>query len=162
MSKVNILEQCKKILEINEYLCLATSDTKGNVWSNPLWYAYDDTFAFYFVSKLESKHMENILNRSQVSASIYSSTQSQVKPLLGLQLEGRATIVEKEELEHACKTYYDRKKGIYKVAKYQYIIQETILKHNFIGAYQFVKIVPIEMWLFDNEHFGEERRKVTL
>lgn len=58
MNKSNF-EWKKYLLECmksTDYCCIATVDEKG-VWSNPVYFAWDDKFNFYFISQMGSRHM---------------------------------------------------------------------------------------------------------
>src|SRR3989344_5152079 len=61
-------------LESTDYCSMATVDSKG-VWSNPLYFAWDENFNLYFISQPNSRHMQNIEKDPRVSAAIYSTAQ---------------------------------------------------------------------------------------
>ena len=67
----------RECLDSTEYLCLGTTDGRDNIWTNPVWFAYDEKFNLYFVSKLNSIHMPNISKHQfKISVSIFSTNQN--------------------------------------------------------------------------------------
>lgn len=139
-------------LSATNFFCIATVDKKG-VWSNPVYFAWDSKYNFYFISQMESRHMKNIKRNSRVSASIYKTEQKD--DIIGVQLEGDATILSKDsdekEIKHAYDTYYGRAgKGPDMQA---YLNDSTWL---------YVKITPEKLYYFDTRFFGEVRRVVPM
>ncbi len=125
-------------LSATNFCTIATADPKG-VWSNPVFFAWDENYNFYFISQMKSRHMQNIKNNSRVAMSIYAT--SQTKDIVGIQIEGDAKILsekDKEEVEIAYKTYYGR-------AGYGPDMQEYL--NNPIWLY--AKITPENIYYFD-------------
>lgn len=77
-------------MQSTEYCCIATVDPKG-VWSNPVYFSWDDNFNFYFISQMHSRHMQNIQKNQRISAAIYKTEQK--GDIAGIQLEGTAKIL---------------------------------------------------------------------
>ena len=140
-------------LNSTEYCSVATVDSNG-VWSNPVYFAWDQYYNFYFLSQPQVRHMENIRKDGRVSLSIYS-TKQEGDFVKGIQMEGVAHVIENDdpddEFFYAQKTYYartgDDKDG------------GMIVMNN---EWSFVKIVPQKIYYFNNEIFGEERQEVPL
>lgn len=66
------LEEC---LRSTEFCSIATVDPKG-VWSNPVYFAWDEKFNLFFILQPRSRHMKNLERDPRVAVSIYSTTQS--------------------------------------------------------------------------------------
>ena len=62
----------KKIINNNIYLTLGTADNKIP-WTAPLFYAVNNKYEFYFISKKDSLHIKHISNNPKVSFSIFDS-----------------------------------------------------------------------------------------
>lgn len=58
-------------LQSTDYCSVATVDKESGVWVNPVYFAWDDEFNFYFISLMKSRHMQNITKDSRVSLAIY-------------------------------------------------------------------------------------------
>ena len=140
-------------MESTDYCAIATVDDKG-VWNNPVYFAWDNQFNLYFISQPNSRHMKNIKKDSRVAVSIYATNQAGdfVK---GIQLEGKARIIENDDKEdeffYAYKTYYTRL-GEFKE-------NQAIVMNN---EWMFVKVAPEKIYYFDSKTFGEERQTVPL
>ena len=135
-----------------DYCSIATVDKKG-VWSNPVYFAWDDKFNLYFISQMNSRHMQNLNKNPRIAVSIYKTEQK--GDVEGIQLEGMGKILSKkdskEEIQHAYDTYYGRAgKG---PDVQGYINNPTWL---------YVKITPEQIYYFDTKIFGEERQKVPM
>ncbi len=136
-------------LSATNYFCIATVDKKG-VWSNPVYFAWDNRYNFYFISQMESRHMQNIANNSRVSVSIYITEQK--GDVIGVQLEGEASILKVEEdKKKAHIIYYDRVGSLE---------QNEFAMHD--PKWLFVKITPEQIYYFDSKIFGEERQTVPM
>jgi nitroimidazol reductase NimA-like FMN-containing flavoprotein (pyridoxamine 5'-phosphate oxidase superfamily) len=139
-------------MESTEYCCLATVDSKG-VWSNPVYFAWDENFNLYFISQPSSRHMKNIEKDSRIAVSIYSTGQSTFDDVAGIQLEGKAQIlaeeaaVEKARVVYAGRKYSDLKQG-----------EEDPYLHS--SDWLFVKITPEHLYYFDTRFFDEVRQEV--
>jgi len=99
----------EEALNATKYCSIATVDKKG-VWSNPVYFAWDKNYNFYFISQMKSRHMQNIKSNSRIAISIYKTEQKE--NVIGVQLEGTAKILSKndgeKEINHAHDTYYGR------------------------------------------------------
>lgn len=137
-------------LQATEYCCLATVDQKG-VWSNPVYYAWDDQYNLYFISQMHSRHMQNLTKNSRVAISVFKTEQK--GDVVGIQLEGDAEILldDTEAIQHAFTIYHGRTGGGEDVQ--QYINDPTWI---------FVKVIPERLYYFDTRFFEEERQQVPL
>ena len=143
-------------LESTDYCSMATVDSKG-VWSNPLYFAWDENFNLYFISQPNSRHMQNIEKDPRVSAAIYSTAQDTFGDVVGVQLSGKARILSlKDEIATAKNIYYGRR----------YWSRGMQIPDNGEDQYinnpkwQFVIIEPDEIFYFDTRFFDEERQRV--
>lgn len=140
----------KECLDSTNFSCIATIDKKG-VWANPVYFAYDQKFALYFISQLSSRHMQNLQRDPRISVAIFSTAQK--GDVAGIQLEGKAKILtendNREEIHQAFDTYYGRA-GRGPDVK-DYINNPTWL---------YVKITPEDIYYFDTRFFKEERQRV--
>lgn len=142
----------EKGLAATNFCSIATVDPKG-VWSNPVFFAWDNKYNFYFISQMASRHMQNIEKDGRVSLAIYKTEQSD--NVAGIQLEGRAKILSKKdgkaEIQHAYDTYYGR-------AGHGPNVQGYLNDPTWL----YVKITPSNIYYFDTRFFGEERQQVPL
>jgi general stress protein 26 len=141
-------------MESTDYCCISTVDPKG-VWSNPVYFAWDEKFDLYFISQIHSRHMQNLLKNPRVSVAIYSTAQK--GDVSGIQLEGEAKILmlmeeaTETEIHHAYETYYGR-------AGYGTDVQGYINNPTWL----YVRIKPESIYYFDTRFFDEERQSVPM
>lgn len=106
-NKFNWRKYLKECLEATVYCSLGTVDRKG-VWSNPVYFAYDDSYNLYFISMPHSRHMKNIKMDGRIAVSIYSTNQDTHGDVVGIQLEGEAYVLPDKEVPDAHKLYFKR------------------------------------------------------
>ncbi len=138
-------------LNSTDYCCIATMDKKG-VWSNPVYFAWDNEFNLYFISQMHSRHMQNLSKNSRIAVSIFKTEQK--GDVIGIQLEGTASILAKhdrKEVQHAYDTYYKR-------AGHGPDVQGYINNPTWL----YVKITPESIHYFDTRFLKEERQSVPL
>ena len=139
-------------LESTEYCCLGTVDA-GGVWTNPVYFAYDEKFDLYFISQMHSRHMQNLSKNPKVAVSIYSTEKKD--DVFGIQLEGEAKILTEkdngDEIQKAYEIYYGR-------AGHGVDIQGYMNNPTWL----YVKIVLEHIYYFDTRFFGEERQEVPM
>lgn len=139
-------------LSATNYCCLATVDDRG-VWSNPVYFAWDDHYHIYFISQMSSRHMQNLMKHNRVALSIYKTEQK--GDVVGIQLEGNALIVghdaDPAEIQRAHDTYYGR-------AGFGPDVQEY--RNN--PSWLYVKVSPEQVYYFDTRFFGEVRQEVPM
>lgn len=63
----------RKLIDLSQYLTLATADSAGRPWVSPVWYAHEDYTGFLWVSRPGARHSRNIAARATVSAVIFDS-----------------------------------------------------------------------------------------
>lgn len=139
----------KECLEKTFYCCLGTFGDEG-VWTNPVYFAYDNDLNFYFISNPRSRHMQNIIENETLSISIYDTKHSPSEPHKGIQLKGDCYMVDEEDIAKVFNIYFSRaEKGNAKAEDY---LNDS--------EWRFCKVEPTEIWYFDTEFFGEERKQV--
>jgi nitroimidazol reductase NimA-like FMN-containing flavoprotein (pyridoxamine 5'-phosphate oxidase superfamily) len=100
-------EKARYIIEHNNYMIVATSDKKGNPWAAPVFFAYDDKYNFYFLSAVDSKHAENIVENPKVCLVIFDSS-APVGQSDGVQIDAKASFVPRKEVTKVINIYCDR------------------------------------------------------
>ena len=134
------------------FCCISTVDPKG-VWSNPVYFAWDTDFNFFFISQMHSRHMQNIQNNSRISMAIYKTEQKD--DVVGIQLEGTAKIITDndnlEEIKHAYEIYY-RRAGH----------GPDVQGYTNDPSWLYVRVTPEQMYYFDTRFFKEEKQVVPL
>lgn len=94
------------------------------------------------------RHMQNISKNPKVAVAIYKTEQK--GEVIGIQLEGKAYILEdEEEKKKAHKIYYGR---VGSLAQNKPFIDDP--------KWLFVKIIPENIYYFNSEVFGEERQTI--
>lgn len=138
------IEDC---LNSTNYCSVATVDDNG-VWVNPVYFAWDDQFNFFFISMIPNvRHMSNIKKDPRVSLAIYKTEQK--GDVIGVYLEGKAKILgDENERRHAHTVYYGRVGSLE---------QNEFAMHD--PNWHFVKITPEHIYYFDSKVFGEERQE---
>jgi uncharacterized protein YhbP (UPF0306 family) len=66
-------ETARRIIATNHYLTLATADQDGRPWASPVYYTPDVGLDFYWVSRPDSRHSQNLTARPEVSVVIFDS-----------------------------------------------------------------------------------------
>lgn len=96
-------EKAKRILSSNLFMTLATVSSDEQPWSTPVFYALDEEYNFYWYSRKDTRHSENIKENNKVSASIFATTGEDEG--VGVYVEGAASELTEEELEYATNIY---------------------------------------------------------
>ncbi len=149
-------------LKSTSFYTLATSD-KTKLWSCTLWFATDNSYNFYFISTPESLHMKNILVNPSIALSLFNPAEAEKGNAVGIQVSGNAHILTtkngttSEDIMLAYHLYFSKQNP-------QTGMDPSGRKaEDFISGktpWQFVKIVPSELWYFDNRYFEEERQQL--
>ena len=149
-------EKVKEALDRTEFMAIATVGGSES-WTNPVAFAYDEKANLYFISMMDAKHVQNILDNGHVSAAIYKTERFAEGDVIGLQLSGTCEhLTDKADIEEAAKYYFGRSPSN----------DEFRGKTSLVGGsnaeWQFFKITPTELWCFDSRIFGEKREQVQL
>lgn len=72
---INTSALAKEIIKNNQYMVLATAGSDGKAWVSPVTYVYDSDFKLFFISKAQSRHIQNLKKNSFLSVAIFDSHQ---------------------------------------------------------------------------------------
>lgn len=135
-------------LDSTTFCCIATVDPKG-VWANPVYFSFDENFNLYFISQMQSRHMQNLKKDPGISVAIYKTEQK--GDVFGTYIEGEAKIIlkDKEKIQEAFDIYYGRAGKGPDVQGYM---------NN--PTWLYVKVTPNHIYYFDTRFFDEERQEV--
>ncbi|MFF2275764.1 pyridoxamine 5'-phosphate oxidase family protein [Agromyces sp. NPDC058126] len=100
-------EAARRVVEANTYLTLATADASGTPWATPVWFAEHELREYFWVSRLETRHSQNIAARPEVALAVFDSTVA-VGSAIAVYVEGVAGIVPDAELDAALAVYDGR------------------------------------------------------
>jgi len=64
----------KQLINKINYMTVATADTSGQPWNSPVFCAYDGANTFYWGSRLNAQHSQNITQNNRGFIVIYDST----------------------------------------------------------------------------------------
>ena len=119
-------------------------------WSTDLFYASDEFCHLYFVSRAKTLHCQNIKFNSNVSATIRGEEVSEWKKIKGLQLDGVAEVVTKQDREWVVELYLD------KFQELRRLHDASVILNSFIKS-DFYKISPNWIRSIDNSKgFGHK------
>lgn len=150
--KKSVQEVLKEILENEKIMVLATS-FKDIPWATPVIYAWDGGKKFYFLSRKSTRHAQNISKNENMSTSIYPKD---LRPLRGIQMEGKVKILKGKENLKALKIYIKR----FPRAKDRLPYIKELLKKR--KGFSFFEFEVEKIYLLSEEHFGwGERVDVT-
>jgi len=142
MKEIDWNQKIKEALNRTEFMAISTIGEDGG-WTNPVQYGYSEKLDLYFVSMMDSKHVQNILKDPRISAAIFKTERfpGSEGDVLGLQLKGTSKhLTDQTEIEEAIRCYRSKPDE----------------------DWQFFKITVNELWCFDSRVFGEKREKVDL
>lgn len=98
-------EAVLRFLSHRSTLTLATADESGHPHAASLYFVHDERMRLYFLSSPESRHTRHLTVRPEVAVTIHGEPWDW-KTIQGLQLSGRAELVEDpEERERAMARY---------------------------------------------------------
>ncbi len=70
------IKQTQKLLESNNYFTLATADANGTPWISNVFFSHDKNYTFYWYSRIETRHSQNISIRPQIALNLYISPEN--------------------------------------------------------------------------------------
>ncbi len=97
------LERVRELLAAHGTVTLATA-ADGAAWAATVFYASDADLNLYFVSDLRTRHGRDMQREDRVAAAINRDV-STWDEVIGLQLEGRAEVLEGEARQQALAIY---------------------------------------------------------
>lgn len=146
------IELAKIFLEESSVMQVATLDSMLP-WICSVWYAADEDFNLYFISKDWREHSRHIEINSNVACAITKGfTEGPGQKVQGVQIRGKAHRAKLRELPHAYKTYSSKWPQLLKVGTLE------AFKGKTAGTEMFV-VVPEKVILFDEVNFPEEPRR---
>lgn len=146
----------KEVMDRTEFMALTTVGG-GDSWVCPVQFSYDEHLNLYFKSMPNSRHMQYLRSNPNVSVAIFSTNRFPEGDVAGLQLKGKAEILSTQDtVEVAAKHHYGRTKPD---IDYHTKVAEHLGEN---AEWNFVRVVPTEVWYFDTRYFGEERQRVPL
>jgi nitroimidazol reductase NimA-like FMN-containing flavoprotein (pyridoxamine 5'-phosphate oxidase superfamily) len=97
-------ETARAVLDANSFMTLATADEAGKPWATPVWFATEDYYHLYWLSKPITRHSGNLAVRPEVAIVVYDST-SEPGAADAVYLVATAAQVPDAELESALGLY---------------------------------------------------------
>lgn len=117
-------------------MVLATSDTSGQPWITPVYFAFDDTQGvFYWYSRVEARHSRLIAANERAAVTIFTTTPGAIGAVY---MSGAAREVTAARLPSALSVYTRREKSGDLAAQKQFIAQVG----DFAGS------APLRMYSF--------------
>lgn len=100
------LKRVRELLAGHSTITLATS-AEGRSWAAAVFYASDPDLHIYFVSDLKTRHGRDMHRDAHVTGAINHDV-STWGEVIGIQVEGRAVVLEGEERLKALEIYLDK------------------------------------------------------
>lgn len=149
-------EMAREIIITNKFLSLATRNNKGEVWATPLSYSVDNDLNFYFVTAVDSIHIDHIRDNPNIAFSIFDSTRN-VSNIDGMQVIGIVGEVEKDQLSLIVPEYY---KQVFPdpAEREEWESSWEHFTEDEFPVYRFFQIVPQEIYKRDTENDDVDRR----
>ncbi|GAA1789668.1 pyridoxamine 5'-phosphate oxidase family protein [Agromyces lapidis] len=98
------LDAARRVIDANTYLTLATADVSGTPWATPVWFAEHELREYFWVSRLETRHSQNIAARPEVALAVFDSTVA-VGSAIAVYVDGVAGEVSADDLEAGLEVY---------------------------------------------------------
>jgi len=147
MSKVT--DDVKDFTKLHEFLnaesvlTIATSDACGP-WSAPVLYVADtskESFALYFLSSANSRHIKSIPANGSAAVSIYSDYTGDWQSICGAQIHGSIVQVAEENRASIAEAYFSRFPEIKVLIDNPQTQQETLIGAAFERS-NFYRVTP--------------------
>ena len=104
MADLHIDQQIAAFLAVCRTAALATADAAGAPCNANIQFVADDAWRLYWVSAEASAHSRNLLANAQAAITIYAH-QDEPEQIHGLQMRGRAEVLDGGQVEDAFKLY---------------------------------------------------------
>ncbi len=127
-------------------MTLATSGEEGP-WAAPVIYAWENHSAavsLYFMSRLSTRHVKNLLDAPRVAAAIHPN---ETRPLRGLQVEGTVELLRGKEALRVIRLYLRR----FPLARTRFPIRAVLREKIDI---RFFRFVLDRVFILSEIHFG--------
>ncbi len=146
------LPRVRELLERHGTVTLATTH-EGHAWAATVFYASDADLNLYFVSDLKTRHGRDMHHDARVSAAINRDV-STWNEVIGLQLEGRAVVLEGEARLKALDIYLAKFTDVQRLFDRPKDAHEKIIADRLQRA-PFWRLTPSWVRLIDSTHgFG--------
>jgi uncharacterized protein len=134
------------LLEENRIMTLATLGEDGP-WAAPVIYAWEShssTVSLYFMSRLSTRHVQNLLKAPRVAAAIHPN---ETRPLRGLQVDGTVELLRGKEALRVIRFYLRRIPSARQRFPIRAVVQEKI-------DIRFFRFLLERVFVLSEEHFG--------
>lgn len=142
-------------LDATQFMVLATGSGES-LWVCPVYFAYDDSFTLFFLSKPTSRHMRNIEKQSDVACAIFHAMQNPQEKVRGLQTAGKAHFVGRGEALHAFEIYFAPTHVRTPVSPQGGALNYT----NPSAEWRLAKITPERVECFDEYRFSDGKKVI--
>lgn len=143
-----IQKRVQEVFERTYLMTLATCDADG-AWAADVIFVTDDQHCVYWMSKRERRHSKAITLDPRVAVTM-SVTSRPEDPDLGVQISGRAEVIEEIDFEIVKKYFRKRHKP------------EPLPTDDVLGEHVWYRLTPDRVELIDGEHFGYDRQSLAL
>ncbi|MGL5102288.1 MAG: pyridoxamine 5'-phosphate oxidase family protein [Plesiomonas sp.] len=131
-------------LATHQVLALSIQDQQG-LWSAPVYYAASSGSRLIFLSRLESRHAQAVLQNPHVALSIYTDS-CRWNKIQGLQGVGSVRLLEQAELDLAKAQYLKR---------FNFILQDEKLLQSMAKVSWFMLDIEQLFWLDNQAGLGQ-------
>jgi uncharacterized protein YhbP (UPF0306 family) len=139
-------EICLSLLEENRIMTLATVGDDGP-WATPVIYAWEThstSVSLYFMSRLSTRHVRNLLEAARAAAAIHPN---EMRPLRGLQAEGRVEMLRGKEALRVIRMYLRRFPRARRRFSIRAVLEESL-------DLRFFRFLPERIFVLSEDHFG--------
>lgn len=144
---MNPQQLTREYLQKAQVMQLATV-SDGQPWICNIHFVPAESGTLYWCSSVDRRHSKEI--ETSKKAAVAVAVKSPEHPVVGIQIEGDASLVQGAELEKAVRLYDER----YEISKEFY---EQLSSSK--GMHRMYKFVPRVVVLFDEENFPKDPRK---
>ena len=102
--------RARQIVDASLYMVLATSDSGGQPWATPVYFAHRDYREFFWISQPDATHSVNLRDRREVGIVIFDSTQP-INTGDGVYISGVAHELPAHETAEGLEVYSRRSAG---------------------------------------------------
>jgi pyridoxine/pyridoxamine 5'-phosphate oxidase len=98
----------RSIIDEIAFMTLATVDGDGVPWASPVWFAHADYADFLWISRLETRHSQNIVSNPRIAIVIFDS-RTPIDTGRGVYLEAKASeVVDDAEVARIMAVFSER------------------------------------------------------
>lgn len=137
----------KKYLSKTTVMQLSTC-VNNKPWTCTVFFAYDEKFNLYFISRNTRRHSIELSKNLNVSGAIVVSYKTAGYPVVGLQFEGKAYLVLRKEFGRLSKIFLKRFPKV-----------KNLLADGNSGVAKLYKVIPSGIVLYDEINFPSNSRQ---